>query len=175
MSKTPENWIKFFSLGSMSSFKKGDFLLETGNICSDLFLVVEGMVRVYYLKDGIEVTDWFGTAGSAITSLKSFHNEEASGQSIQAITDVSVIQISKSHVESVISQNAGFNLAYIEIISSHLSRLEQRINALQTYTPQERYSLLMEKDPLVVQNAQPSHIASYLGISPEIFSSIQSP
>ncbi len=164
--------MKLLTLGKEENVKKGDHLLRQGERCSDLFFVREGILRVYYLKDGHEVTDWFGTKDSVITSMESFHHQSPSEQYIQSLSDARITRIRKSDLQQGISTSMEFKDEYLTILTKHLLRVQERIKALQFYTAKERYDLLMEKNPAVIKFVQRNQIASYLGISLETLSRV---
>jgi CRP-like cAMP-binding protein len=164
--------MNLLKLGIEENVKKGDHLLWEGERCKDLFFIKEGMLRVYYLKDGQEVTDWFGTKESVITAMESFHKQNPSDQYIQAIQQSKVIRIRKGDLVKAISNSMELKDEYLTIITHHLLRVQQRIKALQFYSAKERYELLLEKNPEVVKFGQRNQIASYLGISLETLSRV---
>ena len=164
--------MKLIEIGIKESFGKGEYLLKLGSRCQNLYYVVEGIVRVFYLKDGIEITDWFGTKGTIVTAMESFHLESSSDQFIQAATPTVVIRIPKLDMEKAMRDSTEIKNEYIELLTKHLLRVQQRIKALQFYPAKERYNLLIEKNPEVVKYIQRNQIASYLGISLETLSRI---
>lgn len=56
----------------VEKFKKGEFVVETGNICKKIYFIKSGAVRRFSLKDGEEVTKWIYTDNQFVTSLSSF-------------------------------------------------------------------------------------------------------
>ncbi|MFN8921399.1 MAG: Crp/Fnr family transcriptional regulator, partial [Sphingobacteriia bacterium] len=52
-------------------------------------------------------------------------------------------------------------------------RITRKIDLLQNYTPEQRYSLLMAQNRELVQQVPQYMIASYLGIQPETLSRIK--
>ena len=91
-------------------------------------------------------------------------------RNIEVLEDSVVYTIKKSEIEEAIDEDIELGKLYREVIINHLMRLEQRITALQFYTAAEKYDLLLNKNPYVIQRAARTHIASYLGISLETLS-----
>lgn len=166
--------MKILELGKEEIISKGDYLLSEGQRCSDLFFVIQGILRVYYLKDGQDVTDWFGTSGTIITALESFHNHIPSDQYIQAVIETKILRISKTDLKNAREQSSELNNEYVTLITTHLIRIQQRVKALQFYSAKERYNLLIEKNPEVVKYVKRNQIASYLGITLETLSRVTS-
>lgn len=154
--------------------KKNQILVIEKEHCRKLFFVQSGMMRAFYLKDGKAVTDWFGTEGTFMTSIHSFYNDLPSKQFIQTGEASTLFTINKQDLNTLCLQYPEIERWFREITTQHLIRLQERIMALQFYSAKERYDLLLEKHPQVLQKAQVSHIASYLGISLETLSRIRS-
>ncbi len=163
---------KILTLGYKEDYKKKTQLLIEGYSVNDLFYVEKGLVRVYYLKDGKEITDWFGTGDTYLTSILGFYQNKKSTQYIETIEDSVIYTIKKSEIERFCKNNPEIEREYRQIITNHLIRLQQRITALQFYSASERYQLLLRKNPYVVKRASRTDIASYLGISLETLSRV---
>lgn len=58
----------------LDEFKKGTILLKEGQVQSKCYMVVEGCVREYLIKDGEEISTAFFTEGDTFTppSLKGY-------------------------------------------------------------------------------------------------------
>ncbi|WP_164914088.1 Crp/Fnr family transcriptional regulator [Aquimarina sediminis] len=153
--------------------KRNEIFLKEGQYCNDLLFVEKGLLRAYYLKEGKEVTDWFGTEGTFMTSIHSFYNGFPSEQYIHGIEDTIIRKISKKKIAEISKEHPSIEKWFRLITTQHLTRLQQRITALQFYTAKERFALLKEKNPVVLQKAPVSHIASYLGISLETLSRVR--
>lgn len=165
---TPAIW----NLGKEHNIKKNEHLLREGQRAEQLYFVKSGLIRVYYLRESKEITDWFGTPGTYLTSIAGFYRNTSSEHYIQALED-SIVQVIPRHmIERECLTHSDIEKAYRDIIIQHLLRLQERITALQFYTAKERYELLLEKNPVVVVKAPRTHIASYLGISLETLSRV---
>jgi CRP-like cAMP-binding protein len=79
------------------SLKKNDYLLREGDICKDLVFVQKGCLRLYYLKDDIEVSVWFSFEQSSAIEIYSFISENPSGYFLQAIEDSEVFYLPRQH------------------------------------------------------------------------------
>src|SRR5829696_10422098 len=75
--------------------KKNNYLLREGDTCKDLVFVQKGCLRLYYLKDGIEVSVWFAFQQSSAIEIYSFISGNPSDYFLQAIEDSEVLCLSK--------------------------------------------------------------------------------
>jgi CRP-like cAMP-binding protein len=55
--------------------KKNDHVLREGDTCKDFVFVQKGCLRLYYVKDDIEVSVWFAFQESSAIEIYSFISE----------------------------------------------------------------------------------------------------
>src|SRR5688500_8080683 len=67
--------------------KKNHYLLKKGDTCKDLVFVQKGCLRLYYVKDDIEVSVWFAFPRSSAIEIYSFISGTPSDYFLQAIED----------------------------------------------------------------------------------------
>src|SRR5215510_3084581 len=74
--------------------KKRTNLLKTGQIAKEVYLVIEGCLRLYYEKDGEDLSAYFFTDGMFAGAYDSFTSQQPSRHSIEAIENSTVLTIS---------------------------------------------------------------------------------
>lgn len=78
-------------------FRKGEFLLQIGDVARELCFIVSGVFRVYYLDHhGNEITYMFIKENDLFTETTSFYRESPSICSIVAEVDIEVVLFPKS-------------------------------------------------------------------------------
>ena len=60
------------SLFKQTQLEKGDYFLKTGKYSTQLSFIKSGILRVYNISDGKEVTQWISTQGYFVTDLASW-------------------------------------------------------------------------------------------------------
>src|SRR5690606_12290144 len=75
----------------MKRIKSDDLLLAPGKVCKDLWFVQKGCLRLYYMKDEVEVSVWFSFEQNSAVEVYSFISETPSNYFIQAIEDSEVL------------------------------------------------------------------------------------
>jgi len=70
---------------------KGHTLVREGDYSYELYDVVKGGARAYYLKDGKTITDWFAFENDFISSIISFFLAVPSQYYIQVLEDTTVM------------------------------------------------------------------------------------
>ena len=58
----------------VEKISKGDYLVTEGQKCNKIVYINEGLFRIFYLKDGIEINTCFCKEHSIISSFKSFQH-----------------------------------------------------------------------------------------------------
>lgn len=155
------------------TLKKNNYLIEDGDICTYYYFVADGILRNYYLKNGIEITTNFDMPDDVAVNYTSLVLEQKGNVYIQAITNSVVYKMKASDFEQLKKQNCLIQEIYDALVSSYVILLEERLFSLQFCSASERYDFLIQKYPHFIQKISLTHIASYLGISLETLSRIR--
>src|ERR1700754_5157549 len=67
------------------SFRKGEMIHNAHHICTQSHFINTGLLRLYFLKDGKEVSDYFCSEGEWINSPRSFIFREVDYYYIDAL------------------------------------------------------------------------------------------
>ena len=73
--------------------KKNTDLHPIGHVCRNLYFVKNGLLRIYYLKDDIDVTESFEFENAIVARADSLFHAKPSRKAIQAIEDSNLIAI----------------------------------------------------------------------------------
>lgn len=165
---------KLMNCLSEVSYPKGHHVLEIGKVEKNIFFLKQGIVRAYTLVDGKEITFWIGKEGATIVSMKGYVNGEPGYETIELMED-SVLyvlrheQLQALFVEDLHIANWGRRYAEAELLAT-----EQRLISMLSAIASERYRLLMEREPDLLQRLPLGSIATYLGITQTSLSRIRS-
>ena len=170
---TDDEWAAVNSCIKERTFKKGEFLCRHGQVENYLSVIYKGTCRGFYSKDGEEVSVVFMFKNDYVSAYYSFLTERPSLMSIQALTAVHVLSISKTDLDKLCD-----NYKTIERIGRLNAeriyrRKEEREVALLTMSATERYIDLLNRHPKLLKEIPLKYIASYLGIKPESLSRIR--
>ena len=61
---------------NFETFKKREIILNESQVCTKSYFIQQGILRLYYLKDGKEITEFFCAENEWINSPKSFMKQE---------------------------------------------------------------------------------------------------
>lgn len=153
------------SLCSLISIGKNQNLQEIGQKCRTIYFVKEGLARIYYLKDGIEVTEYFAFENDLIIRAESLFRDKPSSKAIQALENTIFIGIPADELFSLFDQFSDIERLFRKIIEQAYVHTVNRIETIQFHSAEERYAQLLEEKPSLIQRIPLKHIASYLGIT----------
>lgn len=155
------------------SAQKGEVFLSAGQKCDYLYLVKTGFVRVYYYDlNGNEMTHWFSGENAVITSPFSFLRNEENILYFEALEDTEMVLFSKA-ASDMVANNELFAPIIREVYGEFIMIMSRRVMSIHTETAEQRYLKLIEQYPYLLDKAQLSHVASYLGIKPQSLSRIR--
>ena len=152
--------------------KKNDFLLRQGEICKDLVFVQQGCLRLYYVKDDIEVSVWFAFPGSSAIEIYSFISGQPSNYFLQAIEDSEVLCLPKIELNKLYQSQPKMQVMMKNFWEDVILNLIPRFTALQTDSAEKRYMDLLNK-PDYLNSIPQKYLASFIGVTPTSLSRIR--
>lgn len=161
-----EEWISYSSKFRVKEIRKKEIILSQGDICRDVFFVVNGLLRVFFVdNNGEEKTFHFSFENTFSTDYESFLKKIPSSYSIQALEDTTVVLMSFEmlHDGYKIFRN-GEKLGRL-LAEEYFFIFNDKIQAIYTQSPIVRYNNLTRKFPNILQRIPQHYIASYLNIS----------
>jgi len=170
-----KSWNLIESLTHFQTIKKGEILLENGEVCKNLYFIAKGILRTF-------ITDEQGNfynknlflenklACSKVSSIL----QTPSNFTIEALEDCILINLDYKKYTKLISENDDLKTFYIAYLEQNwIIEKEQREVALVMQNATERYLNLLETHPTIADRVPLLHIASHLGITPTQLSRIR--
>ena len=155
------------------ALKKGDFILKKGEICNEIIFVNEGLLRIFSKENKVVKTLSYTKPSQIITSIDSFLLGLPSHFSIQAVIQTNVCVITKQNIEFIYSKIPNTQRIGMESFQALARSFDTQIMAMLTLPPLERYHLLVEKSPEIINNVTLKEIASFLNVTPQHLSRIR--
>jgi CRP-like cAMP-binding protein len=152
--------------------RKNSYLLRQGNTCKDLVFVQKGCLRLYYLKDDIDVSVWFAFQHSSAIEIYSFISGNASEYFIQAIEDSEVLYLSKTELNKLYQRQPKMQEMMRNFWEDVILNLINRFTALQKDSAEKRYLDLLNK-PAYLETIPQKYLASFIGVTPTSLSRIR--
>ena len=152
--------------------KKNNYLLRQGDTCKDLVFVQKGCLRLYYLKDDIEISVWFAFQESSAIEIYSFISENPSNYFLQAIEDSEVLYLPKAALNKLYQHQPKMQEMMRNFWEDVILNLVNRFTALQKDSAEKRYLDLLSK-PAYLETIPQKYLASFIGVTPTSLSRIR--
>jgi CRP-like cAMP-binding protein len=153
---------------------KGDYLVNEGSVCRNLYFIERGSVRGYYLVEEKELTYWFAFENDFFTSFHSFITQTPSVEKLQTLEDSILWSISRDALYRLYDKFPPIERLGRIVCENYYIRLDERLVKSQFKTAPELYQDLITNHPHILQRVPLGYIASFLGISQETLSRIRS-
>jgi len=150
----------------VKKIRKKEIVLVQNTICRNVYFVVSGLLRVYFIDQlGKESTFHFAVEKTFATDYESFLKRSPAHYTIQALEDTVVLVISLEMQESLYKKlRYGEKLGRL-IAEDYFFIFNDKIKAIYGQTPIERYKMMNEKFPKILERVPQHYIASYLNIT----------
>ena len=155
-------------------YRKRQFVLQEGNICTQLHFVVRGCLRMYKIDEqGATHILQFAAENYWINDIGSFYSGKPSELNIDALDDTMVLQINRNDLVSIYTQASKFDRIFRVLIENSFVNLQKRLLQNISSTAEERYQGFLDTYPHLVNRLSQTQIASFLGITPEFLSRLR--
>lgn len=159
-----DRWLAHMSLAAWS---QDDFLVVQGDTSDTLYLLQEGLVRLFYTTpEGKERNKAFYRAGQVTGPVSAAITAAPAPFAIQCLEPTSAICFRHRDLLEATRANAQLSHLYRELLSDAFIRNEQREAVLLTLDARQRYQWLLREEPELVERVPQFHLASYLGLDP---------
>ncbi len=153
---------------------KGDYWIKAGKLNASIAFVDDGYLRKYYVKDGVEITDFFYFDSDFSADLPSILGNTLPHADIVAMKRTNLTVFPYHEFNTLCKTLPAFEHLHRVILEQTFLRFYKRSVSFILQSPKERYDELVAGSPQVLQHAAQYHIASYLGISPQHLSRLRS-
>lgn len=158
---------------STNKIEAGEYYLREGKICKSIAFIEAGLVRLFYLSDGKEITHCFCRENSITTSYTSLITQTASEIAIQAIEDTTLIVLPYFSMQKLYNDDPFWQQVGRISAENEYVRTESLNRLVSDQSATDRYLQILAHDPELVQRVPLNYLASYLQIAPETLSRIR--
>lgn len=158
------------NIAALRNFSKGDSLITAGKRPEEVFLLIDGIVRKYFIdEDGNDFTDCFlFEAGETVGGCG--RGNAASRLSAEALSEVAALSLPVREVRSLMKK-------YPELVRIQNRRLTASLEKhleygimRRTMKAGERYLWFCGRYPFLLENIPHRYIASFLLMTPQTLS-----
>ena len=154
-------------------FAKNEFILREGEISTNIFWIVKGLVRQFYFKNDKELTEYMATENNIVMCIESLFREQPTKLQIKALEPTILIALPKADLEAVAMKSVNIQILYRKILEESLILSQHHADMLRFASAQDRYQKLVKNQPQLVLRAPLVYIASYLQMTPETLSRVR--
>lgn len=174
VSLTEEEKTELQSFFSVKKLKKKQYLLQEGDVCKCLSFVNKGLLKSYFTDEkGGENINMFAFEGWWISDFKSFINQEKAVLNIDAVEETELLMITLQDYDKLMLKIPVMDRYFRILYQNSLVTKDYRLIASNSYTAEEKYLQLVQKNPEMIKRVPHNLIASYLGLAPETISRIR--
>ena len=161
--------------GEAVIYRKGDQLEREGDPARWLAFVTKGCFKyvTHGLSDDREHITWFSFEGEFVVDYPTFLYGHPSQATIEAMAPSRVLRVTGQQLELFFDQNME-TMKLRAMIGEHiLSQFRSRYLDLHCTTPSERYEMLLQRCPGIIEFLDLQDIASFLNVHPNTVSKIR--
>lgn len=156
-------------------FKKHQFIIQEGEIVVNDFFILNGCLKSYFTdKNGKEHILQFGMKDWWITDYQAYYNESKATITIDCIEDSELLCLSFQNREKLCAEMHKIEHFFRKKTNKRNVALQQRILSLLSNNAKEKYDQLLQLYPQLFQKVPKQLIASYLGVTRETLSRLNS-
>lgn len=164
---------EFLKIFSFRRFPKRATIIDKTNETGKLFFIIRGLVRVYYVKEDKEITNWFIEENNFFAASYSLFTGEPNEYLYEALEDLEALCCDYSEMEKLYNSNHAFEHIGRKMIEYYYSVFLKKSYDVMFLSAEERYQNILELHPEWMNRIPLKHIASYLGITQETLSRLR--
>jgi len=154
--------------------KRKTTLLTAGEIAKEIYFITKGCLRIYYEKDGVNISAYFFTEGMFAGAYDSFISNQPSRHYIETLENSELLSINFKNFTKLFDEFPKMNEFVRKILEDRFISLHKLFTSQILDNPQERYLNLLKNSPDLITRIPQHQIATFLGITPVSLSRIRS-
>lgn len=148
-------------------------LTEEGKVARELYFIVKGLVRLYYTKDGTEITGFIFRENLFASSYDSFLRRVPSIQTLETLEDCDLLVITYSDLQKLYQEIPKMQVLGRIVAEQRFINGQMILASFILDSPEERYRKFEAEHGDLLLRVPHHIIASYLGMTPVSMSRIR--
>src|ERR1051326_8396270 len=148
-------------ISKVIAIKKNADLQPIGHTCKTIYFINKGVARIYYFKDGVDVTESFAFENNIIARVESLFTGKPSRKAIQILEDGEIVAISSPRLFKLYDTYPEIERLFRLIFEAAYVGTVDRIEGMQFHSAEERYNALVKEAPDVIKRVPLKYIGSF--------------
>ncbi|HEY0896481.1 MAG TPA: cyclic nucleotide-binding domain-containing protein [Sphingobacteriaceae bacterium] len=168
-----EEWQVFQGRWESIAVPRKRMITDKGQTEKYLYFITAGLQRVYYQDErNREATIVFTYPNSFGGVLDSMLSETPSRYFYESLTKSAFLRITYASLKALMDQYPGIQRMVTTALSGTISGLLERQVELQCFSSEEKFRIMFQRSPHILNMIPHKYIASYLGIDATNFSKL---
>lgn len=163
---------RFLDAGTVVELASGSPILLSGSLDTNVYIVIEGILRLWYWRGEREVTNGFAMPGTLFVSYASYYFGEPSFINVETCTPARVLKVSKADYDHMADTDPEFCRWCLSLAQCQIYFYEKKMHLIKG-TARERYEALVRYRPEIVRDVKLGIVASYLDVTPQYLSRLR--
>lgn len=148
-------------------------LVQAGRAADEIYYLRSGCIRLYYLKEGVDISAYFFTEKMFAGAYDSFITQTPSRHYLETTEDSEIRTISYPSFQRLLREYPEMNAIVRKILEERFVDLHNLFTSQILDSPEERYQNLMTHRPDLLNRIPQHQLATFLGVTPVSLSRIR--
>lgn len=158
--------------GELIEYAKGELVFRQGETNAYLYFIREGLLKAYYITScGKKYIKTFVSENDFIGSISAYQLQKCT-YSLLCLEPSRLLRLKFTEMDGIINQDHEAAISMINMLIRVLTKKERREFEFLCFSAEERYKVIKEQSPDLLNRVTQNDIAQYLGITPVALSRI---
>jgi CRP-like cAMP-binding protein len=149
-------------------------IIKPGENTDSVYFIIKGLVRIYYVKEQKEITNWFITENRFFAPVYHLFTGQPNPNFYEALEETIAITTPYRDMEKLYRKYHSLEHIGRKLIELYYADFLKQSYDLMFLSAEERYTTFIKKSPELVNRIPLRFIASFLGITQETLSRLRS-
>lgn len=154
-------------------FKKGALIHDAATVCTRSYFIQKGLTRVYFIKDGKEISEYFCAENEWVNSPRSLRTQQPDIYAIDAIEPVDGFCLEVRDLVFLFDHYPEMERYARLSMGTVLGHLLERVSSMRFTSAREKYEHFCATYHDIHHRIPLGMVSSYLGIAQETLSRIR--
>jgi CRP-like cAMP-binding protein len=148
-------------------------LVELGSIAREIYFINQGMIRLFYRKEGEEITGFIFQEGLFAGSYESLLDQTPSNQVLETLEPCDLLVMDHVKLSHLYDTLPKMHIITRKLVEQRFINAQRILSSFILDSPEQRYRHFAARHPDLLQRVPQHLIASFLGITPVSLSRIR--